>query len=115
MTTRSSTTAGSTIQNLNTCFPGCVSLNLPASTIRTASDTARSQAGVKPYVESKGYKWRVLFDPNGEILKRYGGTSIPYTVLLDKTGNASFKVRGAIKNVDELTQKITALTGAAGE
>lgn len=83
--------------------------------IAISEDNQKSQAKVKPYIESKGYKWQVLFDPDGQILKRYGGTSIPYTVLLDKEGTAQLKNQGAIKTRKTLTDKIDTLMGTHGE
>jgi peroxiredoxin len=81
-----------------------------------AEDNQKSQAKVKPYVESKGYKWPVLLDPDGEILKRYGGTtSIPYTVVLDRDGAVQSKLRGAIKNADNFRNQVTKLMEKSGE
>jgi peroxiredoxin len=80
-----------------------------------AEDNQKTQAKVKPYVESKGYKFRVLMDPDGEVLKRYGGTSIPYTVLLDKDGKAVQKYRGEVRNTAELTRQLDTLLGGKGE
>ena len=75
-----------------------------------SEDNVKSQAKVKPFVESKGYKWRVLLDPDGEILKRYGGTGfIPYTVVLDRHGNIISKTRGAIKNADRFRDGVIKL------
>jgi cytochrome c biogenesis protein CcmG, thiol:disulfide interchange protein DsbE len=83
--------------------------------IMVSEDNAKTQARVKPYVESKGFKWRVLLDTDGEILKRYGGTSIPYTVLLDKTGKAVQKYRGEVRDSDGLQKQISQLLGGTGE
>lgn len=80
-----------------------------------AIDNSKSQAKVKPYVESKGYKWRVLLDTNQEVLKRYGGNNVPYTVLLDKHGTAVKKYRGEARDKQELTKQIDALFGGKGE
>ena len=74
-----------------------------------SEDTQKSQAKVKPYVESKGYAWPVLLDPDGEVLKRYGGTSIPYTVVLDKNGGVQSKMRGAIKDANQFRSLISSL------
>jgi peroxiredoxin len=83
--------------------------------ILVSEDTQKTQAKVKPYVDSKGFTWHVLLDPDGEVLKRYGGTSIPYTVLLGKDGTPVQKYRGAIKDVEALTKQINSLLGRAGE
>ena len=80
-----------------------------------SEDTQKTQARVKPYVESKGYKWRVLLDPNGEILKRYGGINLPYTVLLDRQGQPVQKIRGAIRDTKSLITQIDKLLQADSE
>ncbi len=80
-----------------------------ASVLLVAEDTQKSQAKVKPYVESKGYAWPVLLDPSGEVLKRYGGVSIPYTVVLDRDGNVQHKMRGAVKDAVQFQNMITSL------
>ena len=75
-----------------------------------AEDNQKSQAKVKPYIESKGYQWPVLLDPDGEVLRRYGGTSsIPYTVVLDRDGKVQSKLRGAIKNAETFKTQVTSL------
>jgi peroxiredoxin len=78
-----------------------------------SQDNQKSQAKVKPYIESKGITHRVLLDPNSEVLKRYGGSKIPFTVLLDKTGNAVLKHTGEMKDMDKLTKQIDELLGAS--
>jgi len=80
-----------------------------------SEDTQRTQSKVKPYVESKGYSWQCLLDTNGEVLKRYGGTSLPYTVLLDNAGNPVQKIRGAVRDAKTLSAQIDELLGAHGE
>jgi peroxiredoxin len=78
--------------------------------ILVSEDTQKSQAKVKPYVESKGYSWPVLLDPDGEVLKRYGGTSIPFTIVMDKEGTVQSKMRGAIKDADQFRSLVSGLT-----
>ncbi len=76
-----------------------------------AEDTQKTQSKVKPYVDSKGFPWTVLLDGDGELLKRFGGGSIPYSVLLDKTGESQMKIRGALSNTKALSAKVTELLG----
>lgn len=75
-------------------------------------DTQKSQARIKPYIESRGYKWPVVLDPGQETLKRYGGNSVPFTVLLDKQGEPQMKFRSGLKDTTELTAKITSILAA---
>jgi peroxiredoxin len=85
--------------------------------VLVSEDNQKTQSKVKPYIDSKGFKWPCLLDPDGEVLKRYGGTSsIPYTVLLDSQGETVMTFRSAIKDTDALTKKIDALiAGGKGE
>jgi peroxiredoxin len=91
-------------------------MNKGVNVIFVSEDNQKSQAKVKPYVESKGYKWTVVLDPDGEVLKRYGGTSsIPYTVILDVNGNVKSKMRGAIKDSGNFRNQVTKLMETSGE
>ena len=84
--------------------------------IFVAEDDSKSQSKVKPYIESKGYAWPVLLDPDREILKRYGGTGpIPYTVVLDREGNVHSKLRGAIKDADKFRSQVLKLMEKSGQ
>jgi peroxiredoxin len=80
-----------------------------------SEDTQKTQAKVKPYVESKGYSWRTLLDPQGEVLKRYGGTSLPYAVLINQQGQPLQKIRGALRRTAALTAQIDKLLKADRE
>jgi len=80
-----------------------------ASVVLVAEDNQKSMAKVKPYVESKGYTWPVLMDPSGEVLRRYGGVSIPYTIVLDREGSVQYKMRGAVKDADQFRSLISGL------
>jgi peroxiredoxin len=80
-----------------------------------SEDTQKTQAKVKPYVESKGYTWRTLLDPQGEVLKRYGGTSLPFAVLINQQGQPLQKIRGALRNATALTEQINKLLKDEGE
>jgi cytochrome c biogenesis protein CcmG/thiol:disulfide interchange protein DsbE len=79
-------------------------------------DTQKTMSRVKPYIESKGYKWTALTDPDWEVLKMYGGSNkIPYTVLLDNEGSTAWKQLGEMQSIDALTNEIMKLKGKAGE
>ncbi len=80
-----------------------------------SEDNAKTQSKVKPYIDSKKFTWPVLLDPSGEVLKRYGGTSLPFTVVLDKDGKAAQKFRGAISDTGALTRQLDNLRGDTGE
>jgi peroxiredoxin len=86
--------------------------SLGVEVILISIDTQKTKSRVKPYIESKGYKWNALYDPDWEVLKMYGGTNkIPYTVLLDRDGSTYWKQLGEMNSIDELTNKIHELIG----
>ncbi len=49
-------------------------------------DNTRSASKVRPFAKSQGWDFPVLLDPNSEVLKKYRGSSVPHTVLLDQNG-----------------------------
>ncbi|NQS97285.1 MAG: TlpA family protein disulfide reductase [candidate division Zixibacteria bacterium] len=55
--------------------------------ITISEDTPKSQSKVKPYVRSRRFTFPVLLDPNGDVLRLFQGSSLPYQVLLDRQGN----------------------------
>jgi peroxiredoxin len=83
------------------------------SVLLISEDNARTSSKVKPYVESKRFTQRVLLDATGEVMKRYGGSALPFTVLLDGQDNVVEKFPGAIKDTDALTKQIDQLLEAA--
>jgi peroxiredoxin len=101
------------LSDLKSYFDGLVEKGYHV--ILIAEDNAKTQSKVKPYVESKKFTWPVLLDPSGEILKRYGGTSLPYTIVIDSKGKTVQKFRGAIQNTDALTRQLESLRGGEGE
>lgn len=80
-----------------------------------SEDNQKSKSRVKPYLDTKGYGWTALHDPDGEVLKLYGGTSIPYTVMLDKDGSPVFENRGEMKDATAMLAKANQLLESAGE
>jgi len=45
---------------------------------------------VLSYVQTGGYRFTVLFDPDGEVAGRYGVNGIPRSFLVDRDGNLAF-------------------------
>jgi peroxiredoxin len=68
-----------------------------------SEDNSKTQSQVKPFMKSNDYKFTALLDPTGEVLKSYGGVSIPYTVVLDSTGKTQKAYRGKIRDIGELS------------
>jgi peroxiredoxin len=74
-----------------------------------SEDNTKTQSQIKPFIESNGYRFTVLLDPTGEILKSYGGESLPFTVVLDSLGEVQKTYRGKIQKIDELSKLLEQL------
>ncbi len=83
--------------------------------ILISEDNQKSKSRVKPFLDSKGYEWTALLDPDGEVLKLYGGTSIPFSVMLDAGGSPVFEHRGEMKDPTEMLAKANQLIETLGE
>lgn len=59
-------------------------------------DTQRSQSKVKSYVRSKGYTFLVAIDPSQDSFRRLNGNSLPYTLLIDRSGEVIEKYIGYV-------------------
>ena len=49
-------------------------------------DTPRSMSKVKKYVKSSKYSFEVLQDPRMNVFKKFGGSIMPFVVLVDNKG-----------------------------
>lgn len=74
-----------------------------------AEDNSKTRSKVKPFIQSTGYKFTVLHDPTGEVLKSYGGMSIPFTVVLDREGRVQKTYRGKIRKIKKLSELLEEL------
>ena len=73
-------------------------------------DDQRSLGKVKPMVDSKGWKFDVFSDSGKLLLNGLSGQSVPFTVVLDKTGNVAFIHNGYTPGDEtELEAKISEL------
>jgi peroxiredoxin len=50
-------------------------------------DDVKSVPKVRPYIESKGYDFIVVFDTDAHVFETFGGQQIPFAVLLNKKGD----------------------------
>tara|TARA_B100000900_G_C20454452_1_gene664556 strand:+ start:241 stop:771 length:531 start_codon:yes stop_codon:yes gene_type:complete len=50
-------------------------------------DTPRSMSKVKKYVKSSKYEFEVLQDPRQDSFKKFGGSIMPFVVIVDIDGN----------------------------
>jgi thiol-disulfide isomerase/thioredoxin len=70
-------------------------------------DDSRSASKVKPYVNSSGWEYEIYLDPNRDLSRSLGVSTVPHTFLLDGKGNIVWEHRGYIEgDEDELLEKI---------
>jgi len=86
--------------------------------IAVSIDDMKSTAKVKPYIDSKGYTFTVLLDPNQSLFQTLNGTNPPYTLVFAADGTLHSKHEGyldgdELKLEEELKTLITAPGGAA--
>lgn len=55
--------------------------------VAVSVDNARTSANVKPFVTAQGWNFDVLLDPAEELKQKMSVPSVPYLVLIDKSGN----------------------------
>jgi len=67
-------------------------------------DDERTVAKVKPFAKSKNYPFLVLLDTNSDVARKYYAQNVPYSVLIDKSGNIVYTHLGYMKG-DELKMK----------
>ena len=76
--------------------------------LAVSTDTEKSVAKVKPYIKSKGYDFPVLLDTNSEVARKYYAQQMPYTVLIDKSGNIIYSHLGYMKGDEMKVEKLIA-------
>jgi len=50
-------------------------------------DDQKSLSKVKPYIESKSYKFPVLYDTDKNVFSNFGGQDPPFSVFVDRNGS----------------------------
>ena len=74
-------------------------------------DDSRSMNRVLPYVNSSGWEYEVYLDPNSELKRAMGVSTVPHTFLLNGEKKIVWQHRGYVNgDEDELLEKIEALT-----
>ena len=71
-----------------------------------STDTEKSVAKVKPYIKSKNYKFPVLLDTNSEVARKFYAQQMPYTVMIDKSGNIVYTHLGYMKGDEKKIEKL---------
>lgn len=54
--------------------------------IAVSVDDERTKSRVAPYVDSKGWEYDILLDPNGEFKRAMGVNNVPHTFVIDGKG-----------------------------
>ena len=79
--------------------------------IAVSIDQAQNINKVKPLVDSHGWPYEVLLDPNGEFKRALGVQMIPYTLIIDGQGQIVYKHNGYTDGAEEeLIEKVRELT-----
>lgn len=69
--------------------------------IAVSIDEAQNEQKVKPFVESKGWEYEVLLDPNGEFKRQMGVNDIPHVFVVDGNGNVVWNHQGYVDGGEE--------------
>ena len=79
--------------------------------IAVSIDQAQNINKVKPLVDSHGWPYEVLLDPNGEFKRALGVQMIPYTLIVDGQGQIVYKHNGYTDGAEEeLIERVRELT-----
>jgi peroxiredoxin len=54
--------------------------------IAISVDSARLEKDVKPFIQGRGYKFKVLLDPDKDAYRAFHVASIPMTFIIDEEG-----------------------------
>jgi len=74
-------------------------------------DQAQNINKVRPLVDSHGWEYDVLLDPNSDFKRALGIQTIPYTMIVDGEGNIVYKHNGYTDGAEtELIEKVRTLT-----
>lgn len=79
-------------------------------------DQAQNVNKVKPLVDSHGWTYDVLLDPNSDLCKALGIQMIPYTLILDASGKIVYRHNGYTEGAEEeLIEKVRELEKGKSE
>ena len=75
--------------------------------IAISIDETRSMSKVAPYVNSVGWEYEVYLDPNGDLKRSMGVSTVPHTFLLNSKKEIVWQHRGYVDgDEDELFDEI---------
>lgn len=64
-------------------------------------DEAQNEQRVKPFVQSKGWEFEVLLDPNGDFKRQMGVSDPPHVFVVDGEGNVIWNHQGYVDGSEE--------------
>ena len=65
--------------------------------VAVSIDDRRSQSKVAPYVNSSGWEYAIYIDPNSDLKRAMGVSTVPHTFLLDKNKQIIWQHRGYVE------------------
>ena len=71
-------------------------------------DSEKSIAKVKPYIKTNGFNFTVLLDYNSEVARMYYAQMVPYSVIINKSGEVVYTHLGYKKGDEIEVEKIIA-------
>lgn len=75
--------------------------------IAISIDDTRSMSKVAPYINSVGWEYEVYLDPNGDLKRAMGVSTVPHTFLLNSKKEIVWQHRGYVDgDEDELFDEI---------
>jgi peroxiredoxin len=70
-----------------------------------STDNPKSSSNVKPFTRGQGFQFTVLLDTDSEVRKLFGGTTMPFSVLIAPSGDVVYQhlgyVPGDEKGIEE--------------
>ena len=79
--------------------------------VAVSIDQAQNTGKVKPLVDSHGWPYDVLLDPNSDLKRALGIQTIPFVLLIDGQGNIVYRHNGYADGAeDELYEQIRKLS-----
>lgn len=83
--------------------------------VAVSIDDQKTSSKVKPFIESKGYKFTTVFDSDKNVFTNYGGQDPPFSVFLDRKGNVLKTYSGYIQGDDAKLESDIKSALAAGK
>jgi cytochrome c biogenesis protein CcmG, thiol:disulfide interchange protein DsbE len=74
--------------------------------IAVSIDDERTRSRVAPYVDSKGWEFDVLLDPNGEFKRAMGVNNVPHTFVIDGSGKIVYSHNNYAPGDEEKLHKL---------